>query len=61
MNARHDFGDRMLAAVGVTDARVAEAFATVPRESFVGLPPWTLFDPEHGSTKALAGSETSPL
>ena len=61
MTVRGDYADRMLAAVGVTDARVADAFAAVPRENFTGPPPWTLFDPGHGNTKTLAGSDTTPL
>ncbi len=59
MNVRRDYADRMLAAVRITDARVAEVFANVPRENFVGLPPWTLFNPEDGSTRALDGADTT--
>ena len=51
----------MLAAVRVADRRVADAFAAVPRETFAGPPPWTLFDPEGGGTTKLDGSDTAPL
>src|SRR6185295_14626193 len=31
---------QVLAAAGVNDARLAQAFATIPREDFVGPGPW---------------------
>lgn len=37
-----------LAAVGLRDARLEDAFAAVPREAFLPPPPWTLFGGRDG-------------
>ncbi|CAH2601572.1 L-isoaspartyl protein carboxyl methyltransferase [Rhodovastum atsumiense] len=46
---RRDYADRMLRIAGVTDSAVAAAFATVPREAFLGPDPWTILDQELGA------------
>ena len=51
----------MLAAVRIDDARVADAFAAVSRENFVGPPPWTLFDPSGGDRVTLDGADPARL
>lgn len=38
--ARRFFGDLVAAEAGATDPRIADAFATVPREKFLGPGPW---------------------
>jgi len=41
---RAEFGRRMAASAGVeNDSPVAKVFAAVPRERFVGAPPWRVF------------------
>lgn len=40
---RRDYARRILAKVGVDNARLEAAYATVPREEFVGPGPWSLF------------------
>ena len=42
--ARVKFNRMIASAEGVDDPRVSEAFATVPRERFVGAGPWMLLD-----------------
>lgn len=42
---RRAFGRQMTAASGVENAAVAAAFAAVPREDFLGPPPWTAGTP----------------
>src|SRR6185369_7354062 len=37
---RAAYAKQVLAAASVTDARLAQAFATIPREDFVGPGPW---------------------
>lgn len=39
---RRDFARRMQAIAGVSSPRIEAAYATVPREDFVGKGPWTL-------------------
>jgi guanylate kinase len=58
---RRDYADRMLAAVHITDRRVADAFAAVPREAFVGPLPWALYDPNGGDSATLDGSDPARL
>lgn len=51
--ARRWFAEEVRALANVTDARVVDAFATVPREKFVGPGPWrilNLFDQTYWST-----------
>jgi len=38
---RRAFGRQMAAVFGIDDAAIAAAFAAVPREAFLGRPPWT--------------------
>lgn len=39
---RRAFAKQVLAVVGIQDARLEAAFASVPRERFLGDPPWTM-------------------
>jgi protein-L-isoaspartate(D-aspartate) O-methyltransferase len=39
---RADYARRMVAKLGLRDERLEAAFAAVPREAFVGPPPWAL-------------------
>lgn len=43
----------MLAVLGVDDLRIEAAFAAVPREKFLGDPPWTILSP-FGGYRVLA-------
>lgn len=45
---RRAFARQMLAVAGIGNAAVAAAFAAVPREDFVGPPPWTAVLPSVG-------------
>ncbi|HLY04909.1 MAG TPA: methyltransferase domain-containing protein [Rhizomicrobium sp.] len=40
--ARHWFAEDLRVAAGITTAEILEAFARVPREQFVGPPPWRI-------------------
>jgi protein-L-isoaspartate(D-aspartate) O-methyltransferase len=57
---RRSFARRMLAIAGVTDPAVGRAFATVPREAFLGAGPWTILDPRRGTTD-LSGSDPARI
>jgi protein-L-isoaspartate(D-aspartate) O-methyltransferase len=48
---RRDYATRMLRIAGVADAAVERAMASVPREDFLGPPPWTVFDHLVGTTE----------
>lgn len=37
------FAENIAKLASVSDARIVEAFATIPREAFVGEPPWRIF------------------
>lgn len=41
---RRDYARRMLERAGVTSPALENAYATVPREAFVGPGPWSMFD-----------------
>ena len=42
-NCRQAYATRMLARMGISgDERLRQAFATVPREDFLGPPPWRM-------------------
>ena len=53
---RRAFARQMLAIAGVENAAVAAAFAAVPREAFLGPPPWTTALPLVGY-HVLSGSD----
>ena len=40
---RRAYAMQVLAAVGVADPRIEDAFASVPREAFLGPGPWQIF------------------
>jgi protein-L-isoaspartate(D-aspartate) O-methyltransferase len=42
--ARRAYAKHLAALAGPLDSRIEEAFATVPREAFLGPGPWTLID-----------------
>lgn len=46
--ARHAFAEELRYAAHVRSDRVIAAFATVPRERFLGAPPWQVFDHADG-------------
>lgn len=46
--ARRAFARQMLAITGVNNSAIAAAFAVVPREAFLGPPPWTAALPSTG-------------
>lgn len=50
--ARAAYARAIAKSAGVTDARVIEAFATVPREDFLGPGPWKLFRGEYRETES---------
>lgn len=45
---RRDYARRVLAAAGVMNEALEEAFATVPREAFLGPGPWQIVRPGRG-------------
>jgi protein-L-isoaspartate(D-aspartate) O-methyltransferase len=47
-----DYAARMLRIAGVADAAVEGALARIPREAFLGPPPWTILDPTVGAIQA---------
>lgn len=48
MRLRRSYAKRILAAAQVTDARLEQAFAEVPREDFLGPGPWLIYDVPRG-------------
>ena len=48
VSLRRAFAERILAAAGIADARLADAFGEVPREAFLGPGPWPVYDVEQG-------------
>ncbi|HJQ58318.1 MAG TPA: protein-L-isoaspartate O-methyltransferase, partial [Vineibacter sp.] len=42
--ARRAYADALRAEAGLTSSAIVEAFATVPREWFVGPGPWQILD-----------------
>jgi protein-L-isoaspartate(D-aspartate) O-methyltransferase len=42
---RRDYARKILERAGVASARLEDAFAAIPRETFVGPGPWSLFSP----------------
>jgi protein-L-isoaspartate(D-aspartate) O-methyltransferase len=58
-------GPRLAAAIehhtGIHDPRLLEAFASVPREAFVGPPPWSVASPPTDGASGLVCRETSDL
>jgi protein-L-isoaspartate(D-aspartate) O-methyltransferase len=60
---RRRYADEVCAIAQVTDARLREAFATVPREHFLGAGPWSIaqpFDREH-PYRATASADPSEI
>jgi protein-L-isoaspartate(D-aspartate) O-methyltransferase len=54
--ARHDFAEKLRATAGLRSEGVVRAFASVPREDFVGPGPWQLIRP----SELARGYETTP-
>lgn len=57
---RRAYAASMLRIAGVADAAVERALACVPREDFLGPPPWTILDQSLGAVE-LAGEDPCPL
>jgi protein-L-isoaspartate(D-aspartate) O-methyltransferase len=57
---RCNYAARMLSIAGVADAAVERALAHVPREDFLGPPPWTILDQTVGAI-ALTDADPRPL
>lgn len=57
---RCDYAVRMLSIAGVANAAVERALARVPREDFLGPPPWTILDQTVGAI-ALTDADPRPL
>ncbi|KQT22673.1 protein-L-isoaspartate O-methyltransferase [Bradyrhizobium sp. Leaf396] len=53
---RRAYARQMLALLGVEDGRIEAAFAAVPRERFLGDPPWTILSP-FGGYRSLASAD----
>lgn len=53
---RRAYARQMLAILGVDNAAIEAAFAAVPREAFLGPPPWTASSPFAGY-RPLSGSD----
>jgi protein-L-isoaspartate(D-aspartate) O-methyltransferase len=45
MIVRRAYAKQVLAAAGVRDARIEDAYAAVRREDFLGPGPWPFFSP----------------
>jgi protein-L-isoaspartate(D-aspartate) O-methyltransferase len=56
--ARRFFGDLVAASVGATDPRIADVFAKVPREDFLGPGPWLTYVGD--SDEAIATPSADP-
>ena len=55
---RRVYARQMLALVGIDRlkaARLEEAFATIPRERFLGPPPWKIMHPPAGYLDLVGG------
>jgi len=57
---RCNYAVRMLHIAGVADAAVERALATVPREDFLGAPPWTILDQTVGAIE-VTDADPRPL
>ena len=57
---RRSYAVRMLHIAGVADAAVERALATVPREDFLGPPPWTILDHTVGAIE-VTDADPRPL
>jgi protein-L-isoaspartate(D-aspartate) O-methyltransferase len=55
--ARSAFAEELRYAGHVRSARVIAAFAAVPRERFLGDPPWQVYDPQDGSYWHVEGDD----
>lgn len=44
---RRSYAEKVCATAGVADTALVEAFATVPRERFLGPGPWSIVVPDH--------------
>ena len=53
---RRAYARQMLAILGVDNPAIEAAFAAVPREAFLGPPPWTASSP-FGGYRPLPGSD----
>lgn len=54
---RAAFAEELRFVAHVRSDRVIEAFATVPRDRFLGEPPWLVLDEEHGGYWEVRGAD----
>jgi protein-L-isoaspartate(D-aspartate) O-methyltransferase len=58
---RHDYAERLRALVDVRSSAVVRAFATVPRERFLGAGPWSILVPDaNGQVGYRITADTDP-
>ena len=55
--ARFSFAEELRYAAHVRSDRVISAFATVPREHFLGAPPWQAYDLQEGGYWEVPGDD----
>ena len=60
-SARHAFAEELRYVAHVRGDRVVAAFAAVPREAFLGPPPWQIYDHEQGGYWTIPTSDPTAL
>jgi len=60
-SARHAFAEELRYVAHIRSDRVVAAFAAVPREEFLGPPPWQIYDHEQGDYWTIPTSDPVAL
>jgi protein-L-isoaspartate(D-aspartate) O-methyltransferase len=60
-SARHAFAEELRYVAHIRCDRVVAAFAAVPREAFLGPPPWQIYDHEQGGYWTIPTSDPTAL
>lgn len=60
-SARHAFAEELRYVAHIRCDRVVAAFAAVPREAFLGPPPWQIYDHERGGYWTISTSDPTAL
>ena len=60
-SARHAFAEELRYVAHIRCDRVVAAFAAVPREAFLGPPPWQIYDHEQGGYWTIPLSDPAAL